>query len=299
MGIETSADRHRQPAVYVDVVLQEHARNAVLIGEARLIARIERRTLERNAADPRLPWRGATHCELDEERILNVMLANVTSEIVFVFGGRGHASRQHVPSRDRHLRNYAAIESRRIERLGIRRTGRRQHRRWHRAATPLFPHRSAGGEQRAAGAVTPEHARTHDGSRVPRQVGPAVVVDVVALLPVPADEKRSAPTFCKRLRREQCGIGAASAGSIHERFPDRLFRRAARDQIDHAAESAGAVQRRRHALDHFHLSQVGWRNLQQAETADVAAEQWQPVGEKPRVAAAHALHAHARRPERG
>src|SRR4029079_11992811 len=70
VGVEPSADRHRQPALYVDVVLYEHAGNVVLITEARVIARIERRALERCTAHPRLTWRRATHRELGEDRVL-------------------------------------------------------------------------------------------------------------------------------------------------------------------------------------------------------------------------------------
>ena len=52
-----------------------------------------------------------------------------------------------------------------------------------------------------------------------------------------------------------------------------------REQIDDAAHCAGAVERRRDALDHFDLTEIHRRDLQQAEPADLA-EQRQPVGQK-------------------
>jgi hypothetical protein len=91
--IDASADRERQPASHVDIVLQECGWNVVLVGKARFIARIEHRTFERHATDPRLTRRRATHGEFGEDRILNVALANVTAEIIFVFTGRSRANR--------------------------------------------------------------------------------------------------------------------------------------------------------------------------------------------------------------
>ena len=70
-----------------------------------------------------------------------------------------------------------------------------------------------------------------------------------------------------------------------------------RQQVDDAAHRARAVQRRRHAFDHLDLPEIHRRDLQQPEPADLA-EQRQPVREEARVAAAHALNAHARGAER-
>ena len=74
--------------------------------------------------------------------------------------------------------------------------------------------------------------------------------------------------------------------------------RAPRQQVDDAAHRAGAVERRRHALDHFDLAEVHRRNLEQAEAADLLAEERKPIAEEARVPALHALHAHARRTDR-
>ena len=108
-----------------------------------------------------------------------------------------------------------------------------------------------------------------------------------APLPATAASDTTAPRPSRR------GVDA-----IDQDLALRLRRRPPRDQVDDAAHRAGAVQRRRHALDHFDLPEIHRRNLQQAEAADLLAEERQAVREEPRVAAAHALDAHARRAER-
>ncbi|HJZ73033.1 MAG TPA: hypothetical protein VKE51_14910 [Vicinamibacterales bacterium] len=157
------------------------------VREAWLIAWIECRPLERHAPDPRLSWCRAAQGELGEERILNIALATFAAQIIFVFACRRHARGQHVPLCDRRLRDQPAVESCRIERFRIRRTGLRQHSPWHCSASPLLPHRAAGREQRASGTIIPKDPRTHNGSRVAGQIRPAAVVDIVPFLPVSAD----------------------------------------------------------------------------------------------------------------
>ena len=56
-------------------------------------------------------------------------------------------------------------------------------------------------------------------------------------------------------------------------------------------------KRRRDAFDHLDLFEIHRRDLQQAQPAHLAEER-QAVRQEARVAAAHALHAHARRAER-
>jgi len=52
----------------------------------------------------------------------------------------------------------------------------------------------------------------------------------------------------------------------------RFLAWAARDEVDDAAHRSGAVQRRRHPLDHLDLTEIHRRNLQQTQATDLAEE---------------------------
>ena len=113
-----------------------------------------------------------------------------------------------------------------------------------------------------------------------------------------AHQQRAAPHAGERLRGKEHRIRAATRRAVHERLANRLVARASRDQIHNAGECPRTVQGGGDALDHFDLTEIGGRNLQQAKAADRFAEERQAVGKEPRMSSAHPLNTHARRPER-
>jgi hypothetical protein len=78
-----------------------------------------------------------------------------------------------------------------------------------------------------------------------------------------------------------------------------LLRRAAGDEVHHASERRGAVERRGHALDDLHLGQVHGGNLQEADRPRLSAVEREAVGQDLRVATAQALDAYVGGAERG
>ena len=74
------------------------------------------------------------------------------------------------------------------------------------------------------------------------------------------------------MRRKQHGIRSTAACPVDQRFARRILAGPPGNQVDDAAEGAGAIERGRHALDHLDLSQVRGRNLQETETADIGAD---------------------------
>lgn len=167
----------------------------------------------------------------------------------------------------------------------------------HRAAAPSFHRHAAGRENRSPRLVVPEQARPHDGPLIAGQIRPAIGIAVVPLLQVTAHEKRAPPPDAERLLRKQHGVGSAQTRAIDQEVAARSGAGPLRNEIDDTAERAGAVQRGRHAFDDFHLAEIRRWDLQQAQAADVVAETWEPVRQKPCVAAAHTLDADARRAE--
>ena len=153
------------------------------------------------------------------------------------------------------------------------------------------------GEERPAVSAVPEQPRTHDRPLVARQIGPRIVVHVGRLLPVAATQQRGTPTARERRGEKGDRVGRAARRAIQQELPCWLSGGTPREQIDDAAHGAGAVQRRRHALDDFDLPEIHRRDLQQAEPAHVT-EQRQAVRQDPGVPAAHALNPHAGRAER-
>ncbi len=149
----------------------------------------------------------------------------------------------------------------------------------------------------SAGAV-PEKSGANDAARVGSEVGPAVMIDVVELLPVAVTEERRAPVRGQLLRDEEGSIGRASRGSIEKNFVNGLGAWTARDQIHDAGHRSGAVEGRGDALDHLDLAEIDGRNLQKPKAAALLAEKGKTIGEEGCVASAHAFDAHTRRAQR-
>ena len=118
-------------------------------------------------------------------------------------------------------------------------------------------------------AVVPEQPRPNHAARISREVVPAVIVDVVLRLVMTAGQQRCAKLLRQASREKADAIGRAHRGLIEQDLADRIVPRPPRHQVDHAAHRAGAVERRRDALDDFDLSEIHRRNLQQAEAADL------------------------------
>ena len=150
----------------------------------------------------------------------------------------------------------------------------------------------------SAGAVVPEDSRPKHPARIPRQVVPPVLVDVVLRLAVAAGGQGRPEVWRQRSGDEPDHVGGAERGLIEQELADRIDLRPPRHQIDHAAHCSRSVQRGRDALDHFDLSEIHWRDLQQAQAADLLSGQRQAVEQHPGVAAFHALDANAGRAER-
>ncbi len=112
-------------------------------------------------------------------------------------------------------------------------------------------------------------------------------------------EQRAADVLRQPSRDKSDGIGGADRRLIEQHFAHRIDFRPPRHEIDDAAHCAGTVERRRDPLDHFDLTEVHRRDLQQPETADLLAGQRHAVEQHPRVAALHALDADAGGAERG
>ena len=165
------------------------------------------------------------------------------------------------------------------------------------AAIAVLVREPGRGKERPTVAAIPEHSRTHDGSPIPRQICPRIIIDVVRFLPVSATQQRGTPAARQRAGKKRDGIRRPARRAIQQEFLLRLAPWTPRQEIDDAAHRAGAIQRGRHAFDDLDLPEIHRRNLQQPEPANLT-KQWQPVGEHASVPAPHALNANARGPER-
>ena len=106
------------------------------------------------------------------------------------------------------------------------------------------------------------------------------------------------PGVGERAGEPEHSVGAAPRRLVEQDLPLRFVAGPTRQEVDHAAHGAGAVQGGSHPLDDLHLPEVHGRDLQQPEAARLAAVERQPVREEACVAAPHALDANAGSAER-
>jgi hypothetical protein len=117
---------------------------------------------------------------------------------------------------------------------------------------------------------------------------------------VHAADERVAPSWTDRCGEpiDDVGAGVTRAVDEHLGFAS-LERRAARDEVDDAADRRHAVQRGRGAFDHLDLSEVHRRDLQQADRTRLTAVQRQAVGQDLCIAPAKALNPDVGAAQRG
>ena len=164
-----------------------------------------------------------------------------------------------------------------------------------RPAGPVLPRDSTSEEAVTAFASIPERPRTRHPPLVFSHIGPSVAVEVSALLQMSAAQQGSTPLFRQATCEEKHAIGCAQGGTVQQEIMNNAVCGTTRNQIDHASHRACSVERGRIALDHFHLSQVHGRNLQQPKPAALLSKQGETIGEEASVAPPHSLNAHTGR----
>ena len=107
-----------------------------------------------------------------------------------------------------------------------------------------------------------------------------------------ATEQRTTPPAREGTGEKRDRIRRTPCGPIEQELLRGFGAWTPRQQVDDATHRAGAIQRRGHTFDDLDLSQIHRRDLEQTEPADLA-KQRQPVREHARIAASHALNAHA------
>ena len=248
------------------------------VREPRHIEWIVRLALERDAADPRVTPAHAAQRGFGEHVGVAIILDGRSKHVFVALQRAGDAAIEHQRTAKDFLIQAADVDPGRIDRLAIIHTLQLRRQRIADGATIAVLSGVAHREPAAAGlAVFPEQARPHHKTRVAREVVPAVVIDVVLQLVMQAGGERAAKLLRQAPREEADAVGRAHGGLIEEHFADRIVAGAPRDQVDHSAHRARAVERRGHALDHLDLREIHRRNLQQAESADLLAGERQAI----------------------
>lgn len=99
-----------------------------------------------------------------------------------------------------------------------------------------------------------------------------------------------APPIAHWLREPECRVGAAMTRSVDQKL---VLGRAGvwtpRDEIDDPTNGRHAVQSGRDPFNHFHLLEVHWWNLEDADRARLGAVERKTVGQHLRVPSAQTL----------
>ena len=153
--------------------------------------------------DPRLATRGSTHRHFAEDGVVPIALEDFAKLVVVALpcdrGARGH----HVPALEQELRDGAGVVPLRLQRFDVRLAGGREHLALGSAAVAVLVGEPGRGEERPTVAAIPEHARAHDGSPIPGEICPRIVIDVGRFLPVAAAQQRGAPAARQTGRKER------------------------------------------------------------------------------------------------
>ena len=291
MPIEPGAARQRDALARRPLLMRENAGNGVREVERRQVAVAVPVALHGDANDGDAAHGASAQGNFAEPGGVAVALA-VRAERVPVTLRHPRRARHHQPARSQlEAADRADVEATRGEvfhpgsSVGREAAGER-------AARAIFERDSAGDEERMAAFVLPEEPRACHDALVAGHVGPAIVVAVGTALPVAAAEEGVGPLPAEAAAREEHGIGAAEGGTVEQELPAASgVGGLLRDEIDDAAECRAAVQRARGTLDDLDLAEIHRRHLEEAETACLAAVEWQAIGQKERVAAAEALDA--------
>src|SRR5689334_2909095 len=115
-----------------------------------------------------------------------IPFAHVAEAVVMVLQGRGESGRHDEALLDNDLKVAAEVIPSRTQGLRVGCAGRREKRSGQCAAVAIFIRDPACDETRSSIAVVPEEPRPDDTAIVCGDVGPAVMINIVVLLPVTA-----------------------------------------------------------------------------------------------------------------
>ena len=225
----------------MSVVLRECAWHEEVVVESRHIARRIGVALDREPGDPRLPTRGSTNGRFAKRGVVPIPLEDLAELMIVALSRNRRARRHDVSVLDQELSDRTGVVASRLEGFDIRLARGRQHLAIRRAAVAILVGKAGRGEEGSAAAAIPEHARTHDASRIAREIGPRIVVDVVGLLPVAATEQRTAPAAREGTGEKRDRISRASCGPIEQELLRGFSAWPPRQQVDDATHRAGAI----------------------------------------------------------
>src|SRR4051812_32844339 len=137
----------------------------------------------------------AARGDFAKQHFVPVALADLTELVDMVLQRGGEAGSEHITLIDNRLHVAACIVAACVECFGVRRSSARKNSAGHGAAFPVLIRKPARQKAGATVPAVPEKARTHHPARIFSDIGPAVPIDVPALLTIGSAEQRSAPVF--------------------------------------------------------------------------------------------------------
>ena len=214
------SDRFRR---HGDVVLRECARHGEGVVESRHVARRIGVAFDGEPGDPRLSTCGSTDRRFAKRGVVPIALHDFAELVIVALsrdrGARGH----HVPALDQELRR--GHRRRTVASPALRRRAGRSPPAPRPSSSPAFAilvGEAGRGEEGPTVAAIPEHAWTHDGSRISWEIGPRVIIDVVGFLPVSATQQRGAPAARQRAGKKGDRIRRTARRAIEQELLLRL-----------------------------------------------------------------------------
>jgi hypothetical protein len=248
--------------------------------------------LDGGTRNPSMTSRRPVDRKLAEQRVAPVAFPDLAEKVPALSPGGRSTRVRHKTVPNQELKTSAEIVGTGFENFAEGVAGRGQGGTRDHSTFTILVGDPRGHERRSSFLSVPEESRPHDETVVAREVGPAIAVEVIALVKVASTEQRHAPPGREGAAHENHPIGAAHRGTVDQSPSGPLAAGAARDQIHHSTHGVRSVQRRGDPLDHFDLTKVHGRNLQESKTAHLLSEQRQAVRQKSGVPALHPLDAH-------